>query len=126
MSTHAKPSVIVSISLVFFFLAASCSPAAAEGTPTLDETQVKEIRVWVAQLADIEFQRRQAAEDALKKLPRHAIPLLREYANADDPEVRARIRDVIEHLSHLPIDHMLQSIDCNRHIQLFRGCIGWR
>jgi len=52
----------------------------------------------VAQLGAESYKDRQAATDALAEMGAGIAPLLKEYLDADDPEVRQRVEEVLERL----------------------------
>lgn len=59
----------------------------------------KEVVKLIDQLGAPSFKQRQAAEEELKKQPKSILPLLREYENSPDPEIRARVRRIIQRIA---------------------------
>lgn len=56
----------------------------------------KEVAKLIDQLGAGTFKERQAAEEALKKQSRSILPLLKEFENSRDPEIKARVRRIIQ------------------------------
>jgi hypothetical protein len=61
---------------------------------TSDESQ--QVERLVHDLSEGNYKMRVAAEDGLKKSSRGALPTLKQYETSRDPEVRERIRNVVE------------------------------
>jgi len=53
----------------------------------------------IAQLGADDFRTREAAEKALMGIGESALPLLREHEDTDDPEVRVRVRRIVDYLA---------------------------
>jgi len=69
----------------------------------------KQVEKLVARLSAESYKDRQAATDALKKMGRAIVPLLQRYTRSDDPEVRHRIEEIIEHLGGKSSTHAASS-----------------
>ncbi len=67
-----------------------------QATPR-DELQ-ETVTKHVARLGAESYTDREAASESLKELGGTIIPLLQEHLSADDPEVRRRVAEIIEHL----------------------------
>jgi hypothetical protein len=69
----------------------------------LPPKEVREkLRRWVGQLGAESYKDREAATEALIKMGKGVVPLLREYLDTSDPEVRQRIEEIIERLGARP------------------------
>jgi len=68
----------------------------SQALPPLEVRQ--RLQKLVGQLGAESYKDRQAATDALEKMGKGIIPMLRKYLDTSDPEVRQRIEDIIERL----------------------------
>lgn len=59
----------------------------------------KEVVTLIDKLGANSFKERQAAEQALKEQPKSILPLLKEYENSPDPEIKARVRRIIQQIA---------------------------
>jgi len=59
---------------------------------------VKRVEQLVARLSAASYKDRQEAEDELKRMGASVIPLLRKHLKSSDPEVRQRVRVILDHL----------------------------
>jgi len=84
--------------LAFCFLAASAWP----GELALDVAACRRVLALIEQLGAEDHRTREAAQAALADAPPVALPLLREYENSDDPEIRLRIREIIPRVRESP------------------------
>ena len=62
------------------------------------EEIIEKIQKLISQLGAESYKTRQAASDSLIKMGRVVIPLLNKHADATDPEVRARVAEILEKL----------------------------
>jgi hypothetical protein len=67
------------------------APSTAPSTRPIDPG----VRALIDKLADDDAPTREAATKQLEKLGREALPALREQANSENPEVKARVRSLI-------------------------------
>lgn len=63
---------------------------------TKEEIQIEEL---IKKLGDDEWQIREQAQQELIKMGKNIKPLLKKYENSIDPEVRIRIKQIIEEIS---------------------------
>jgi len=59
------------------------------------EDKLKAVRALVKQLGDDDFKTRENAKKKLKEMGLDAFPVLEEYKNVKDPEVRSSVRDIL-------------------------------
>ncbi|MFW5798365.1 MAG: twin-arginine translocation signal domain-containing protein [Planctomycetota bacterium] len=69
----------------------------AKPVKPLTEKQVKQAETWIGRLGDEQFKVREAASKHLVELGPAVVPVLKEHVEAKDPEVRRRVKDLIEH-----------------------------
>ena len=84
------------------FLAACAWPGEPERSAALDGAARRQILKLIEQLGAEDYRTREAAQAALEDAPPVALPLLKEYENSDDPEVRLRIREIIPRARESP------------------------
>ena len=76
-------------------------PKPTTPAPAKDDADRPEqhLQAFIAQLGADDFQAREAAEQALMGIGKSALPLLKEHEDADDPEIRMRVRRIIDYLA---------------------------
>lgn len=76
------------------------TPCRADNSPEAADQQ--EIERLIRNLASVKFKVREQSFEKLKAQPRTIVPLLKPYAESEDPEVRLPVRNLIQYLTTDP------------------------
>lgn len=93
---------VLLLSALHCFLLHSCLLAEEDKR----DANAEKVGALIRQLGAGDYKSRVAAETALRECSRDVLPILRKFQDANDPEVRERVRAVIKHIqidpSHIP------------------------
>jgi HEAT repeat protein len=86
-------------------------PAVAQQRETTPQSTpaAEEIQKLVQQLGDDSFNVRELADDALREIGRPALPALRQALRSPDPEVRRRVRGILESV-RLSVENLIDGL----------------